>query len=412
MNLAENIKESIRSISSQRMRSVLTIITIAIGIACLVGMLTAIEGMRQSLVSDFAKIGANTLTVRSVNNRQNRRRGSLAKYVPPLTFTDVQQFTKTFDPSYGVPSLLSVVTNASVIRHGSNKTHPNKVIIGVDEDALFVHGVTLELGRNFSTREINSGAQVVIIGHEIFKELFEASGINPLEQYVIARGGRFRIIGKLKEIGTSEAEDERFFLIPMPASRRLSAVGQVLEYEVAIAVDNILEMDIAEEVAKQTMRRVRLDKPKDSNSFEIRRSDSASNSINNLAGMLTVGGYVLGFITLTGACIGLMNIMLVYVRERTREIGMRKAVGATAMEIRLQFLTEAVVICQIGGLVGILLGIALGNFTASFVDASFVFPYVAVLVGLFVSTLVGAAAGYVPARNAAAVDPIQSLRHE
>ena len=412
MDIQENIRESYLALKANKLRSILTMITICIGIACLVGMLTAIEAMRQNFLNDFAKLGANTLTVRSVSNFRNRRKGTFVKYIPPLKFSDILSFSRNYDRAYGIPSIVGQVTGQAVIRFGGFKTNPNKVILGVDERALFVQGVPLARGRNFTVDEVEGGNNVAIIGYEIYEELFQERGVDPIGAYVLARGGRYKVIGYLEHLGTSQKGDERYFLIPLQAARRLGVAGRQPFYETSVYINDMFEMDTAEEVARQLMRRIRGDRPQDPDSFDIRRSDSAERSLNRVAVSFRIGGYTLGFITLMSACIGLMNIMLVYVKERVHEIGLRKAVGATSWEIRMQFLTEAVFICQLGGISGILLGILFGNLAARIAGASFTFPYSATMIAVALSTLVGVLAGYIPARNAARVDPIESLRNE
>ncbi len=412
MDITQNIKESLTAIRSRPLRSTITITTIAIGIICLVGMLTAVEALRSQILSDFSAIGANTLTVETLTNRGSRRRNAPATDAKAITFANAQAFADRFDRTLGTPSILNVLSSNATIRHANEKTSPNKVIIGGDRQTLQVQGVNLALGRNFTQREIDGGNYVAIIGHEINQSLFESQNIEPIGSYVLAEGVRFTVIGVLEEIGSSEKEDERYVLIPVHAARRLALPGQVLRYQVSVAIHNVEQMDGATVVAEQLMRKIRRDKPKKASSFQVKGSDTAVDTVNRYTGILRTFGYVIGLITLAGACVGLMNIMLVYVKERTREIGLRKAVGATPWEVKAQFLTEAIVICQIGGIVGIVVGIVLGNLTASLINAAFVFPYTAAIIGVIVSTLTGVIAGYIPAKNAAKVDPILSLRYE
>ena len=147
-------------------------------------------------------------------------------------------------------------------------------------------------------------------------------------------------------------------------------------------------------------------------SFKIEKNESLDSELNEIEGYLKIGGFTIGFITLIGASIGLMNIMLVSVTERTREIGLRKSIGATPKLIRNQFLIESILICQFGGLGGVLFGLIFGNVVSWFIGGSFIVPWIWVFLGIFISTVVGMGSGYIPARKASRLDPIESLRFE
>ena len=407
MNIQENLKESMLSIKANKLRSVLTIVTIVIGITCLVGMLTAVEGLRERTLSQYARLGLNSFSIESVRNWRNRRQGIIQKDVPRIEFREAMEFFDRFDRSIGTPGLRAGITGIGKAVRGSKQTDENLRISGVDENYLAVEMIELEIGRNFTREEIESNSPVAIIADQPYSQLYETDE-NPIDTYATALGIRYKIIGKLKKIGASSTGKDRFFLVPVQEARRKGSS----HVEIYVYVNKLINMDEAVGEATGLMRAIRGDKPTDTDSFEIERSTEVEESINSQMNILRSIGFTIGGITLVGACIGLMNIMIVYVRERVREIGVRKTVGATAREIRMQFLTETIFICQLGGVVGILLGLLVGNGTALLLDASFVLPIGPLITGTLVSTLVGVLAGYVPANQAAKVDPIESLRYE
>ena len=410
MRLIENIRESTQSIRANKLRSILTILTIAVGIACLVGILTAVEAMRQNYLNQYARLGVNSFTIHSVRNWRNRRKGILRKDVRPIKYAESIRFINAFDPTLGQPSLRVGLTRTAQLLRGDQKTYPNVSISGVDEHYLFAEFLDLEKGRNFLPSEVERGSPVAIIGDEVYQKLFPSQS-DPIGSYLVARGTRYKIIGKLKEVGASSRGMDNSFLIPLQRSLQ-SLGGGRLNIRIIVQVHDLEDIESATGLATSLMRNIRGDKPTDEHSFELRRSTSMEERINEEMGNLKTIGYVIGSITLIAACIGLMNIMLIHVKERTREIGLRKAIGATSYEIRMQFLTEAISICQIGGLVGIFFGLLIGNGTASILNASFVFPFFVLLVAVLLSTLVGVLAGYIPAKQAADVDPIKSMRYE
>jgi putative ABC transport system permease protein len=205
---------------------------------------------------------------------------------------------------------------------------------------------------------------------------------------------------------------DRLILIPLQTANQMPH-QQELTYNIKTTVGSPEKLDYMLGEATGIMRKVRQDKPGQEDSFEITRSDSALKSLDEISGYLKVGGFLIGFITLLGASIGLMNIMMVSVTERTREIGIRKALGATALQIRQQFLIEAIVICVLGGLLGIFLGVGMGNLVAGFIgEGGFFVPWLWVSLGLMVCITVGLISGWYPAFKASKLDPIESLRYE
>lgn len=411
MNLRENVREGLNSIKANKLRTVLTAAIIAIGITSLVGILTAIDSIQSAIDSSFSNLGSNTFDLESVREDRGSKDGKTAKAFPPLTFDNLVQFKKKFQ----APALVSVnalVTWNAEVKYRSKVTNPNCRIQGGDYNYLIVDGYDIVDGRSFSQSEAESGADVVIIGSEVRKSLFDDNE-SPLNKSISFRGGKFKVIGLLGTQGGAGGNGsvDRMCLVPTITARKLSE-GRRLNYEATIAVNDLTKMDYVVGAATGLMRAIRRDPVKQENSFVIKMNKSLVERMAEMTGYLRAGGFAIGFITLVGASIGLMNIMLVSVTERTREIGVRKALGATPLKIRQQFLIEALVICQMGGIAGIILGIVIGNLTSLLTDGAFVIPWLWILFGVGVGMLVGLISGYLPAYKASKLDPIDSLRFE
>ncbi|MBC3785991.1 ABC transporter permease [Spirosoma utsteinense] len=412
MNLIENIREGLRSIASNRLRTILTSLIIAIGITSLVGILTAIDGLQNSVNTSFAGLGANTF---SIVARQDdyRQGGRVRKQDEPIDYFDAVQFKRRF-PYGATISVSTVATGAAQAKFGSKKTNPNVQLIGGDPTYLMVKGYTLQTGRNLTQNDTDYGLNVAVIGSEVAGTLFEKK-LNPVNQVIRVSGNQYKIVGVLdKKGGFSGGGDDRMILIPLDNARALAG-SQRQTFSITASVPTVGDQDEAVGEARGVMRQVRRDPLGQPDSFDIERADDLAKETENITGYLRIGGFGIGFITLLGAAIALLNIMLVSVTERTREIGIRKSLGATPQRIREQFLIEAVVICILGGIGGVVMGLGIGNIIASLVSqgkGGFVVPWVWMGLGLVVCIGVGLFAGIYPAVRASKLDPIEALRYE
>ena len=415
MDLFENIRESIRAIKSNLLRTVLTGLIISIGIMSLVGILTAVDGMKHSLNQTFSSLGANSFDIRKKfnNGGGNSGQSSSTKVYPNITYNQAIKYKELMGAKSQV-SISANVSGATVVKSATDKTNPNINVVAGDEFYLAGQNLNLERGRAFSSYELEFGNNVAIIGKEISAKLFPKT--DPINQYITFLGRRFKIVGELEKRGSSMGGSggDRMILIPLETGRQIPQAGTAtLTYNIKTSISRPEELTYVMGEATGVMRNVRQDRLGQEESFEIRRSDSLIQSLNEISGYLKVGGFIIGFITLLGASVGLMNIMMVSVNERTREIGVRKALGATAQQIQQQFLIEAIVICILGGIVGIFLGILMGNGIASLIgEGGFIVPWIWVFVGLTICVVVGVMSGFYPARRASKLDPIESLRYE
>ena len=412
MSLLESIREAFRSIRANLLRTILTALILSIGLFALVGILTGIDAMKNSLSETFASLGANSfeLHAKGYSNR-SRRGGMQARQYPPVTFLQAQQYKRTMGDEAQV-GVSAFIAGAVEMKASGTKTNPNMQVIAGDENYLKIQGYNLVGGRTFSQSELNSGANVLIVGDEIRLKLFPKQ--SPVGKYVAALGRRFLVVGLLEKSGGSMGGGgaDRLALLPLETGNQMPR-QRALTYDIKTATDQPATLAFLMGQATGIMRAVRQDRLGQEDSFVVESSESLASSLDSISGKVRVGGSIMAFITLLGASITLMNIMLVSVTERTREIGIRKALGATALQIRQQFLIEAIVICLLGGTFGIVLGVLGGNGVATFVGSgTFLVPWVWMTVGLVICVGVGLASGYYPASKAAALDPIESLRYE
>jgi putative ABC transport system permease protein len=304
-----------------------------------------------------------------------------------------------------------MATQIAEVKFENNKTNPNILVMGADAEYLATGGYSIDYGRNFSPQEVQAGSNVVIIGSELVKTLFK-SGENPLEQVISVGNGKYRVIGVLKEKGSSMGfGGDKMCMLPLLHVKQRYG-DEDRSYTISVLVNDVAQLEAAQGESTGLMRVIRGDRTGEESSFEIVKSDSLANMLISQLGVVTTAATAIGIITLLGAAIGLMNIMLVSVTERTREIGIRKSLGATQGNIRRQFLVEAVVICQIGGIAGIVLGVTIGNLMGLAMDAGFIVPWNWIIGGIALCFVVGIASGFYPAMKAAKLDPIEALRYE
>jgi putative ABC transport system permease protein len=412
MNLIENVKEGLRSVQANLLRSVLTALIVAIGITALVGMLTTIDGIEHSVNESLSSLGVNTFDINSKTNRGSNSQGVTQKTYPQIKMNEAFRFID----EYQIASTISLSSNLSQIaevKRLSNKTNPNVTIMGTNDEYFAIKGLEMEQGRGFSKLEVDYGTQVGVVGYKVYKTLFPDGKENPIGQEINFMGAQFKVIGILKEKGQlSEDNYDNMVIIPIVKANQM-AKGRGLWYELTVGISDPSQMELAMGEATGLMRRIRGDQVGREDSFELEKSETLAQELESITGGLRVAGFGIGFITLLGACIALMNIMLVSVTERTREVGVRKALGATPLRIRQQFVIEAIVVCVLGGITGVILGILIGNLLASLMGIdSFVIPWTEMILGMVVCIVVGLISGYYPAHKASKLDPIESLRFE
>ena len=410
MLIVENIKISLESIRSHLTRTILTVLIIAFGIMALVGILTAIDSLKSSITKSFSQMGANTFTIRNRAMQFQMGDGRRVKRYKEITFDEAQRFKDNYKfPAYN--SVSTFATHTATVKFSSEKTNPNIGVIGADESYLVTSGNEIGKGRNFTPSESNYGSSVAIIGDELAKSIFK-KGENPINQIISIGPGKYMVIGVLKSKGSSMGfSGDKNCILPINNVRQYFPQPN-MSFSISILVKDPEKMDAAIDEAVGLFRTIRDVNIGDENNFDASKSDNMAQSFIENMKYVTMAASIIGIITLLGAAIGLMNIMLVSVSERTREIGIRKSMGATKSLIKNQFLVEAVVIGQIGGLLGVILGILVGNAVSLAIGSSFIIPWIWIISGIILCFFVGLVSGIYPAIKAANLDPIESLRYE
>lgn len=410
MNTQENIKVALQSIRSNKLRTFLTALIIAIGLMALVGILTSIDAIKSSLNDTFTSMGANSFTIR---NRGTGIRiggnGTRPKSWPVIKYHEA----KAFKDKFNYPATVSInafASNGATAKYGNEKTNPNISVLGADEGYVLTGGYKMAEGRNFSANEVEYGSNVVIIGDEIKQKFFSKE--SAIDKIINIGSNKFRIIGVFSAKGSSVGfGGDKICVIPISKGRQIMTSSNPT-YTISVMATDPMQIDQAVGEATSLLRNIRGLKTADDSNFEITKSDSLASSLIDNLKYVKIAGIVIGLITLLGAAIALMNIMMVSVTERTKEIGIRKAIGATPQVIRKQFLYEAIVICMLGGILGILLGIMMGNLLAIAMGASFLIPWKWIILGVIACITTGLLSGFLPASRASKLDPVDALRYE
>jgi putative ABC transport system permease protein len=407
----ENINISLVSIRSHLLRTILTILIISFGIMALVGILTATDSIKYYLTQNFSMMGSNTLTIR--NRSMNIHMGGSdqkEKRYEPITYNQALEFKERFE----FPAFTSVFTRATgiaTLKYEAKKTNPNVGVIGTDENYLITSGDEVEFGRNFTANEVYYGFSSAILGASLVTDLFK-NNEDPIGKIISIGPGKFKVIGVLKSKGSSMGfSGDRTCFIPV-TNVRVNFPRPNMSFNINVMAKRPELVDAATGEATAILRNIRKVPVGAEDTFEISKSDTIAKMLIENIKYVTMAATIIGFITLLGAAIGLMNIMLVSVTERTREIGIRKAIEATKRVIRNQFLVESIVIGQLGGLLGIVLGILVGNIISLLIGSAFIVPWIWILTGVVLCFAVALISGIIPARKAANLDPIESLRYE
>jgi putative ABC transport system permease protein len=407
----ENIRIAFGSIRTQLLRTTLTVMIIAIGITALVAILTVVSALENQLSSDFASMGANTFNINQYENTSRRSGGGEREIINPIiSYPEAVAFKNKFNYPTTETSLSFTATSTAEVKYEALKTDPEISVLGVDEHFLTNSGLETQSGRNFTNFDISNNAYVCVLGSDFEKGLLK--DVNPIGKTISVRGAKFKVIGLLKEKGSTfgNSQDLRV-LIPIQVARSLFTAPKI-NYSVSVMVGQKELLSQATDNAISTMRRIRKLTPIKDNNFGVVRSDDLINKILSITQYLGMASWLIGIITILGSSIALMNIMIVSVTERTREIGVRKALGAKKTTIAFQFFIETLLIGQIGGLIGILFGILIGFGISTAMNFAFVIPWGAIMAAFITSFIVAVVSGLYPSIKSANLDPIEALRYE
>ena len=405
-----NVQIAFNSIKTQLLRTILTVVIIGIGIWSLVGILSAVKAMENSISGSFASMGSNTFNIQRYDFNIQRGGRERKKVNPIISYQNIREFLAIYEYPTTQTSLSFVGTRAAEVKFESEKTDPEVQIFGINEFYLENTGTEIENGRNFTIFDIQNNNKVCIIGSDFLKSLFLND--NPIGKTISIRGVKFKVVGVLESKGSTFGNNQDLrILIPIQVARGIFTEPNI-NYTISIMVKEKELLNAAQDEAIITFRNIRRLSPIEKDNFGIERSDDLINRIASITGYLEVAAWIISIITILGSSIALMNIMLVSVTERTREIGVRKALGAKNATISTQFFIETIVIGQIGSVLGIILGILTGLIFSSFFESEFSLPWIPMIWATIITFVVAIIAGFYPAMKASKLDPIESLRYE
>jgi len=424
MTLRDTLSLSYRTVRSNKLRTGITVAIIALGITALVGINTAIAAIKQKFVESFSSMGATGFTIRYQEPRRffrnqdvkKEKKGEKKEKTSNMGKVITERQAEDFKQLYHFPSLVSMNlmgARDAIVSYESKKTNPNVWLVGGDENYVNLNGFSVLYGRDLNALDIQTGRNVCLIGKDVASRFFGENEERPVDKIIRINNIPFRVIGTLKPKGSTFGRSlDNLIITSYSNVRRFFNSNSNSSFSIQVKVPDIKMIDGAIGEATGTFRTVRKLTVTESDNFMIDKSDSFAEMLITNLSFITAAALLIGVITLVGAAIGLMNIMLVAVTERTKEIGLVKAIGGKRKNVRYQFLYESIIISLLGAAFGIVLGILLGNVVGILLSTSFVIPWGWVLFGIFICSVVGLVAGLYPALKAARLNPIDALRYE
>lgn len=424
MNTGDVVSLAYRTVRSNKLRTGITVAIIAFGIMALVGIITAIQAMNQKLTESFSSMGANGFSIRfkernfRIGNNDSEmkvsKKGAKKEKVSSLGKMITDDEAVQFVRHYKFPATVGISiigTRNATATFEDKKTNPNVALFGADENYLALNGFDLDFGRNFTHQEVAGGGNYCLLGADVASKLFKRNISKAVNSVIRINSIPYRVIGILTSKGSSFGFSRDNVIISSYNNVRRNFTSTA-SYTIGIMTNNLNQVEEAMGEAEGIFRAIRKLNTTEESNFVLDRSNSVAEKAMNSLGFLTISATIIGLITLIGAAIGLMNIMLVSVTERTKEVGLVKAIGGKSKMIRMQFLTEAIIISIMGAFFGIVLGVLVGNVFSMVLNTGFVVPWMWVFYGILICTIVGLLAGLYPALKAGKLNPIDALRYE
>ena len=411
MYILEIISIALNSLRANKLRSSLTILGIVVGIFSIIAISTVIEMLQVSIEEGVSSLGKNTFQIQKWPAMHSGGPGSWEKFRnrKDITLDDYERLEKMIGAD--VASMgAEQWKGARRFKYRNKETNPNVSLCGCTIGAFPNNKWIPDEGRLFTDRDTKRAERYIVLGADVVKTLFEY--VDPVGQEVWVDGHKLKVIGILESQGEAFGQThDNFACIPITTYQSLYGKrGRSINITVMShdreSYDNVIEK------ARGAMRLIRKVSPMEEDDFDIFSNQSLLTRINEMTAGVRIGSLIIAAIALLAAGVGIMNIMLVSVTERTREIGIRKAIGAKKYNVLMQFLTEAIVLCLFGGLIGIFLGVAVGNMVGSLMSAAATIPVLWVLIGVGLCVMIGVVFGTYPAYKAANLDPIEALRYE
>jgi len=409
--LKESLLMALSAIRANKLRSVLTLLGIVVGVFSIIAVMTAMGVLRSSIEEGLAGLGANTFQIQKFDVMMvgSREKWEKMRRRKNITFEQAQYISEhvTLAEAVGIECL----SGGKIVWWRGRKTNPNIEIGGENIEGLGTNDMTIEVGRGFTNGDMDAARNVILLGKTIVEKLFPPS-VNPVGEEVRIDGALHEVIGVLAlKGGVLGGNQNTFAMIPITTFfKKYGKTSQSMHIMVRAQSREVFDDCLEEAVA--SLRAARNVPPGADNDFGYFSNDSLIKEFNTFTLYVRLGVLFISSIALLAAGVGIMNIMLVSVTERTREIGIRKAVGAQKKDILAQFIIEAVILCEIGGVIGVLLGALAGNGISLWLEWPAVMPWDWAAIGLVVCSLVGIIFGVYPAWKASTLDPIDALRYE
>ncbi|HVN48288.1 MAG TPA: ABC transporter permease [Bacteroidota bacterium] len=407
MEFTEIIKLALWAVRSNKLRSMLTLLGIAVGVFSIIGVMTAVQVLQNSIESGLSGLGAHTFQIQKEPVMANRKEWLKAQKRKDIKFEQGMELKTKMTLAQYVA--LEAWKSPLTVQNGSLKTNPSVSLAGEEPEGIPANDWTIAEGRGLSENDQQYGNKVVILGDDVVKKVFPFGGA--VGNKVRVGDEWYQVIGVFESKGSIFGGNNGNFVV-IPLSTFLNEYGKDRSLHIMIKAKDQDVYDDCLEEARFHLRTLRNVPPGSEDDFAIFSNDSLISTFNDFTFYIKMGVGFISFISLIAAGVGIMNIMLVSVTERTREIGIRKAIGARRSNILSQFIVEAVVLCQIGGMIGIVIGILIGNMVALLFNVPMVFPWMWAFLGFIITSFVGVVFGVYPAWKAANLDPIEALRYE